>query len=585
MKKYSWDLNAIYNDEDEFLKDYNKVLKKVNSFKKKYEGKLLSDGETLYNALDENEKIEVLLEKVYIYAYLNYYECTIDENNKQRIEMIDRLYSKINENSVWFINEINKITEAKYTKLKKQKEELQKYDFYILNILRNKKHKLSDKEEELISKLGLCFNNSSSVFSNLNDSDIKYDDIVVDGVSYELNHATYPILISSENRNIRKKAFINYFDYYKKHRNTLAELYISSVKANNKFSKIRNYDSELDKSLYEDNIDYSVFENIISVINKNLGLLQNYVLLRQKDLNIDNLNYYDLYTKGKNNTKYDITVGKTMLLDTFKVLGKDYTDLIKKAFDERWIDVYYKEGKRSGAFSWGGYDTYPYVLLNYNDDYDSVSTLAHELGHSINKYYSKEQEPIYADNPIFLAEIASTVNEFLLANYMLEKAEEKEEKKYILINILEHFRTTIFRQVLFTEFEKTVYDKDLNEEELTENILSNTYLSITKKYYGDTVEYFDGYKYEWSRIPHFYTPFYVYKYATGMSVACAIVTDILNKKENAVDNYKKFLRSGNKDFPLNILKECGYDLTKEDIFISAMELFRKYVEEYETLID
>lgn len=585
MKKYSWDLNAIYNDEDEFLKDYNKVLKKVNSFKKKYEGELLSDGETLYNALDENEKIEVLLEKVYIYAYLNYYECTIDENNKQRIEMIDRLYSKINENSVWFINEINKITEAKYTKLKKQKEELQKYDFYILNILRNKKHKLSDKEEELISKLGLCFNNSSSVFSNLNDSDIKYDDIVVDGVSYELNHATYPILISSENRNIRKKAFINYFDYYKKHKNTLAELYISSVKANNKFSKIRNYDSELDKSLYEDNIDYSVFENIISVVNENLGLLQNYVLLRQKDLNIDNLNYYDLYTKGKNNTKYDITVGKTMLLDTFKVLGKDYIDLIKKAFDERWIDVYYKEGKRSGAFSWGGYDTYPYVLLNYNDDYDSVSTLAHELGHSINKCYSKDQEPIYADNPIFLAEIASTVNEFLLANYMLEKAEEKEEKKYILINILEHFRTTIFRQVLFTEFEKTVYDKDLNEEELTENILSNTYLSITKKYYGDTVEYFDGYKYEWSRIPHFYTPFYVYKYATGMSVACAIVTDILNKKENAVDNYKKFLRSGNKDFPLNILKECGYDLTKEDIFISAMELFRKYIEEYDALID
>lgn len=583
--KYTWDLSVICKNNDEFEKGLDKVKSLSNEFNKLYKGHLLDNGSILLKALKCDEVKTRLFNKLYIYAYLNFYACTIDENAKTLKNKIDDLNNLLIEKESWFNIELKKITKAKFEEFKKEEKGLKIYDFYIENILRNKKHTLSRKEEELISKLNVCFNNSKKVFSSLDDSDVKFRDIKLDNKIYKLNHSTYGTYIKSDNRELRKQTFINYFDYYKKHKNTLAELYISSVKANNKYSIIRKYKNTLDANLYSDNINERVFNNIIDVVNSNVNLLQKYINIKKKDFNIKDFNYYDLYCESNTDIKYNFDKAKEIILNAFKALGDDYTDVINKAFDERWIDVYYKKGKRSGAFSWGDYDTYPYLLLNYNDDYNSISTLAHELGHSVNKYYSKKQHYLYSDNPIFLAEIASTVNELLLANYMLSESKNKEEKKSILINLLEHFRTTIFRQVLFSEFEKEIYDKELNNEVLTEKVLTDTYFNITKKYYKDSIEYFDNYKYEWSRIPHFYTPFYVYKYATGMCVASAIVNDIVSDKKDAVERYKEFLSSGEKDYPLNILKECGYNLNNKKIFESAMKLFDKYIKEYEKLVN
>ena len=584
--KNTWDLENIFKTTKEYNDTLIKIKQLTNNLEQTYKGSLLKNANTFYNALKEKEKKDRLFEKAYMYAYLSYYACTKEENNKLLINKIDILYDYINEIDNWFNIEIKKITKNKYNEFIKEKEELKEYMFLIENILREKKHTLSTKEEELISKLNPCFNKSNKIFSVLNNTDCNFENIELDNNTYELNHSTFSLYIKDNNRELRKQAFIKYFDYYKNHKNTIAEIYINAVKANNKYSIIKKYKGQLDNELYSDNINEKVFNNIIEVVNKNIPLLQKYIKLKKKESKIEDYNYYDLYSKPiTKEIKYNYEKGKKLVINSLSILGEEYVNILNKAFDERWIDVYYKDGKRSGAFSWGSYDTFPYVLLNYEDDYNSVSTLAHELGHSVNSYYSKTQPYVYSGNSIFTAEIASTVNEFLLANYILNNSKDKEEKLNILREILEHFRTTIFRQVLFTEFEKEIYDKELNKEVLTEKILSDTYYKITNKYYKDTLNYFDNYKYEWARIPHFYTPFYVYKYATGMSTACAIVNNIIEQKDNALTNYIEFLKSGDSDFPLNLLKKYGYNLNNKKIFENAMKLFNKYIKQYEDLID
>jgi len=322
-------------------------------------------------------------------------------------------------------------------------------------------------------------------------------------------------------------------------------------------------------------------------VNENLNLLQKYFELQKQITNLKDYNYYDMsYNPFDVKTKYSYEEAQEVIKDALSVLGKDYVSIIDKAFKERWIDVFYKKGKRSGAFSTGMYNNYHYILTNYEETgVSGVITLAHELGHTMNDYYIYKKQPyIYSSVSIFLAEIASTVNEIIVLNYFLNKTNKKQDKLAILQHILNLFKGTIFRQTQFAEFEKDVMEKDDRDEILTEKYLSDKYLELTKKYYGN-IEYFDSVKYEWSRIPHFYNQFYVYQYATGMSVACAITKDILSNKKHAVENYKNFLSMGSSDYPLNVLKKCGYDLNNKKIFNKAMELFKDYLNEYEKLVN
>lgn len=582
---YKWDLTKIYKTDEEWNKDYQKLESEITKIKD-YTN-FIESSENLYKFLIFNEKIERLLNKLYYYAHLNFDVDTLNdkyqEMNQKMVDMLDYF----NELTSFVIPTFLKIDYSKIQQYINELPSLKEYEFTLEQIYREKEHTLDEEKEHMLALLGKNLSNPGSTFEALTDSDLTFGNITVDGKEVELTESNYGKYISSFDRNIRKTVFERLFTTYSNFKTTITSIYNGDIDANISVAKIRNFNSALEASLYNDNIEKIVYENLIKTVHNNLNVLYDYYDLKKKVLNLDELHIYDIYTPMIKVDKQDYSFeeAKNLVLDTISIFGEEYKENALKAFNEKWIDVYNNKGKRSGAYSSGFYDTAPYMLLNFENRINDVFTLAHELGHSMHTYFScKNNSYTNSGYRIFVAEVASTVNELLLAKNLLKKSNSKEEKLNILNRLLELFKSTIYRQTMFAEFEKKIYELRESGNVLTSETICKEYYELNKLYFGNNVVVDDLIKYEWERIPHFYYNFYVYKYATGLSAACYIVKNILDNKENAKENYLKFLKSGGSMYPLDELKLAGVDMNKPEVVESAISMFKETIEEFKTLI-
>lgn len=584
--KYKWDLTKIYKDEKEWQKDFDDVKEKILKVLE-YKDSFLSNGKKLYEYLKYDEEVSRKLEKIYYYAHLNYDANTLDEKYKVMTNKVSDLFTKYNELSSFVVPEILKLDEEKLNTFYKEEEKLEDYRFSIENIYRFKNHTLDEEKEKMLSNLSKCLSNPEETYEALTDSDFEYDYITDEkGNKVKFNESNYSLFIKSKDRSVRKRAFEMLHNKYKKYIRTITSTYKGEVETNVVLAKIRNYDSAISASLYSDNVPVDIYNNLIKVVNDNMDVLYDYYDLKREILSLDRLHMYDTYVEiiNKIDKKYSFDEAKEIVMEALSILGDKYIKNLKKAFDEKWIDIYHSKGKRSGAYSSGNFDVNPYVLLNFEGTLNDVSTLAHELGHSMHTYLSCKNNPYqYSSYEIFVAEVASTVNELLLANYMLKNSKNKEEKLAIINHILDLYKATLYRQTMFAEFEKETHKLREKGEVLTSDLLSNTYYNLVKKYFGPNVLCDDLIKYEWARIPHFYYNFYVYKYATGISAASYIVDGILNNKEGALENYMKFLKSGGSMYPLDELKIASVNLNSESVILSAIKTFEKYLKEFKDI--
>ncbi|MFR5756655.1 MAG: oligoendopeptidase F [Lachnospiraceae bacterium] len=584
--KYKWDLTKIYKDEKEWQKDFDDVKEKILKVLE-YKDSFLSNGKKLYEYLKYDEEVSRKLEKIYYYAHLNYDADTLDEKYKVMTNKVSDLFTKYNELSSFVVPEILKLDEEKLNTFYKDEEKLEDYRFSIENIYRFKNHTLDEEKEKMLSNLSKCLSNPEETYEALTDSDFEYDYITDEkGNKVKFNESNYSLFIKSKDRSVRKRAFEMLHNKYKKYIRTITSTYKGEVENNVVLAKIRNYDSAISASLYSDNVPVDIYNNLIKVVNDNMNVLYDYYDLKKEILSLDRLHMYDTYVEiiNKIDKKYSFDEAKEIVIDALSVLGDKYVKNLKKAFDEKWIDIYHSKSKRSGAYSSGNFDVNPYVLLNFEGTLNDVSTLAHELGHSMHTYLSCKNNPYqYSSYEIFVAEVASTVNELLLANYMLKNSKNKDEKLAIINHILDLYKATLYRQTMFAEFEKETHKLREKGEVLTSELLSNTYYNLVKKYFGPNVLCDDLIRYEWARIPHFYYNFYVYKYATGISAASYIVDGILNNKEGALENYINFLKTGGSMYPLDELKIAGVNLNSKSVILSAIKTFEKYLKEFKDI--
>ncbi len=586
-KEDTWDLEKMYPSKEAWEKDIEKVLsltEEVADFK----GHIMESSSTLYDFYIAYDKMERLSEVVYLYAKMS---CDTDTANQEYQKMKSRVEKMMEDISTKLSFVSSEMLAVPYQTVLDYIEEnpnLKEFAFDLEKTFRYQEHTLSEKEEAIIAKATNAFGTGDEVFYNFDNADIDLGTIVDEnGQEEELTNSNYTKYMNSKDRRVREDAFHKMYHYFKSFKNTISSAYKGQIKEDFFSSDVRKYNSPLEMSLYQDNIDPSVYHTLIDTIHKRMPDMYEYMALRKKALGLKEMHMWDIYVDIVDATPADIPFleGKKILFEALKPLGKTYLEDLEKAFDERWIDKFPNVGKKSGAYSWGSYDTYPYLLLNYNGTVDSVSTMAHELGHSMHSYYSnKYQNSINASYPIFLAEIASTVNEVLVNDYLYKQAKTKEEKILYLTEFLEKVRTTIYRQTMFAEFEMIMHDKYEKNIPITEEELSSTYYKLNQYYYGDSVISDEDIRYEWLRIPHFYTPFYVYKYATGLSSAIAIASDILNGKEGAAEAYLKFLSSGGSDYPLSILKRAGVDMTTKEPIEKAIDMFKEKLEELKKLI-
>lgn len=582
---YKWDLSKMYSSFSDIEKDIETV-KSLTPQILEYKGHILDSSNTLYEFMKLTEKQDRILEKLYVYSKMSFDVDTKDNKAKSLKMKIEKLSDDLNEAYSFITPEFMESSFDKVLEFIKENPKLEEFKFNLECIYRYKNHSLSKIEEDIFVKAINAFGNCSEAFNAIDNADIDLGYVTYNGKKTKLTSSNYSIMMKDKDRNVRIEAFNNMYNYYKGLKNTLSSLYVGEIKESRFVSNVKKYNSTLEESLYDDNIDISVYKNLISAIHDNMNVMYDYMNVRKKLLGLDEMHMYDIYVDlvDKEDKPIEFEEGKRILFEALKPLGEKYLSDLKKAFDEHWIDIYPSDGKKSGAYSWGCYDSYPYVLLNYNDTIDSVSTMAHELGHSMHSFYSKKQNYVDSSYPIFLAEIASTVNEVILNDYLYKNAKTKEEKIYYLTDFLDMVRTTIFRQTMFAEFEMLMHDKEQNGVSLTEEEISNTYYDLNKLYYGDNVVSDDLIRYEWSRIPHFYTPFYVYKYATGLSSALSIASRIISGDRETCDNYLDFLSSGGSDYPLNILNKVDIDMTSKKPINDAIEMFKEKLDELKELM-
>lgn len=584
--KYKWDLDVIYSSNEDFYKDYNIVKDKINKFKE-YENDIIDNGNILLSILKDSYDIERMIDKLYSYTSLKSDLDTSVNENEALCEEVSNLYSLYSEYSYFVIPNILKNDYSDIEKFISEVEELGKYERILKKMFRYKEHTLDDSEEKLLSSMSKMFSNNGKTYELLKDSDMTLGNIKdEDGNEVELTDSNYGVYIESKNRDVRKDTFFTLYDSYKKYKNTIASLLTGEIKENSVYAKVKKYNSSLEASLFGDEIDKEVYLNLIDTVNKNMDVVYKYYDLKKEELGIEDFHIYDTYVSldTSSDKKYEFDDALKVVMKVLKIFGEDYVNVLKKGIKDRWIDVYPTKNKRTGGYSGGCYDTYPYILLNYLDRYNDMSTLIHEIGHSMHSYYSREfNDYEYSNYTIFVAEVASTVNELLLAYHILNNTDDVNEKKYILEKLMSLFKSTIYRQTMFAEFELDLYSKIDNDEVLTADKISDIYLNLVKKYFGDGVVIDEDIKYEWIRIPHFYYNFYVYKYATGLSAACHIVNDILSGREHAVENYLEFLKCGSSKSPLESLLVAGVDLTKKEVVESAINMFDDVIEQYKEL--
>lgn len=583
-EKYKWNLDAIYKNDEEFLNDIKKLEKELSSIESLKET-MLKDAKSLYDTTKKIFELARKLDKIYTFAHLKYNEDIANSKSLKLLDKAENLNIKFEECTSFFDPLLLSLDYNSIEKWYNEFDKLKEFETYFKKTFRLKKHMLSEHDEKLISTLSKTYANNESIFSLLTDSDIDFGMIKDEfGNDVTLTNTNYSVYLKSNNREVRKQAFKKLYGTYGRYKATLAKLLEGEINQTATFNKIRGYKSSLYSAMYHDELEEDVFNSIIESVTNGLKPLYKYYRLKKKVLGVDELHIYDTYANivKKNNKKYSFDDAKKIVLETLQVFGDDYIKNINKAFDEKWIDVMPNIGKTGGAFSGGGYDTYPYILTNFQGEFGDISTLIHELGHSIHSYYSKTNNPyIYSNYSIVVAEVASTVNELLLAKHVLNTSNDTQERLYILDRLMGLFKGTIYRQTMYEEFEKFLFEMVEKEEALTQELICEKFYELNKKYYGDEVVLDEEIKYEWGRMPHLYYNFYMYKYVTGLSAACQIVNQILDKKENAVQNYLKFLKTGSTMAPNEELKINGVDLTKKSVCDNAIKMFSEIVDEFE----
>lgn len=583
-EKYRWKLEDIYKDEGEWSRDAQKaraMLKDIGRFK----GRLCESRDTLLDCLKMRDNASRIIEKLYVYSHMRRDE---DNTNSQYQALADRAESlsvEADKEFSFIIPEIISIPKDTMENFMKSKPDLLMYKHHIDEITRVKEHILSPDEEKIISMAGDISNVAESAYRMLSNADIKFPSVKGDDKQeVELSEGRYYQLIRSQNRDVRKDAFMKLYGTYKNYRNTFASTLNGSVKKDIFYSKVRKYNSSLEAALYSDNIPYELYDNIIHTINDNLKPLHRYVEIKRRMLGLDRVHMYDLYAPLVNDVQINVPYeeGLKIVREALAPLGKDYVKILIKGFSSRWMDVFENKGKTNGAYSWGSYDTHPYILLNYNNTISDVFTIAHEMGHSIHSYLTRKEQPyIYSDYTLFTAEVASTTNEALLAEYMLKTTDDRKKRMYIINQCLEGIRTTVYRQTMFAEFEKLIHEECENGGALTSEYLNSLWHELNMKYYGPEAVVDEEIDMEWARISHFYTNFYVYKYVTGYSAATSLSRRILDEGENAAEAYIRFLKSGGSDYSINLLKKAGVDMTTPDPLIKTIEVFESFLDEIE----
>lgn len=585
--QYKWNIEEMYPDEAQWKIDYKTVEDKAKDFAD-FSGRLGESPQVLLEALQKKDSIWLILEKVYTYARMKK-----DEDNRvnQYQAMSDKAGTLIAKTSAYlsfFIPELLEIPEEKLRGFLAAEEGLRLYEHAINDILREKAHVLTKTEENLLAQMSEITGATNDVFTMINNADLKFGSIVdEDGDEVEVTHGRYIGFMESHDRRVRKDAFEHMYQAFGSLKNTLATNYNYNTKTDVITARIRKYGSAREAALSGDNIPTEVYDNLIDTVNSRLSLLHRYVEVRRKLLKLDEVHMYDMYVPLVEMPKDEIAYEKAldMMREGLVPLGDDYLNKMNSGIGSRWIDVYENEGKTSGAYSFGSYDSMPYILLNYNGKLKDVFTIVHEMGHSMHSYYTRKNQPfVYGGHSIFTAEVASTVNESLLMHHLLNNSRNPEEKKYLLNLYIEEFRTTLFRQTMFAEFEKLTHEAVEKGEVLTADWLCEEYGKLNRKYYGDQVSYDPQIEMEWARIPHFYRAFYVYKYATGYSAAAAISSKILKEGQTARDAYIEFLKSGDSDYPIELLKIAGVDMGKPEPVIQAMDAFEKLIVEIEKLV-
>jgi oligoendopeptidase F len=579
---YKWKLEDIYENEQLWEQDFTALQQMIPEIEK-YQGRLGASSAELLQALKLSEQIERKTEKLYVYAKMRRDENNAEPRYQTLFDRIENLAVQVGSASSYIVPEITSISEEKLKAFMDEMGELKVYQHFFQELIRRRQHVLSQEEERLLAMSSDLSVAPGNIFSMLNNADIKFPVIKdEDGKEIELTKGRYGRFMESQDRRVRKEAFEGLYGTYSRLKNTLAATLSSAVKKDVFYARCRKYAGALEAALDQDNVPPQVYHQLIETVHNNLPHMYRYLEIRKKLLGLDELHMYDIYVPMVKDYKMEISFeeAKKTVVKALQPLGSEYLDKLQEGMESGWIDVYENEGKTSGAYSWGAYDTHPYVLLNYDNKLDDMFTLAHEMGHALHSYYSHQAQPhVYSQYSIFVAEVASTVNESLLIDYLLAQSERKEEKMYLLNHYLEQFRGTVYRQTMFAEFEKIIHEMVEQGAPLTPDSLNRIYRELNELYYGPDVVIDKEIEYEWARIPHFYSGFYVYKYATGFSAATALKQKILNEGQPAVERYLEFLKGGGSNYPIELLKKAGVDLTSPLPVQEALQYFGRLVEE------
>lgn len=581
--EFKWAVNDLYSTDEVWEKDYRKVCEDAGQ-PGKYKGHIGDSADNLYNALKEYENAEYVAEKVYVYAFMKYYEDTGNATYQEMSGKAQIAVMKVSEKYAFLEPELVSIPEEKLAEFFKCNEKLAEYRHFIEDCLAQKEHTLSEKEEALLAKASQMSTVPNEVFSKFNNADVRFGKIKSeDGTEIELTNGNYATFMESQNRTVRKEAFEALYKQYKAYINTLASAFYGNVKQAMFYAQARGYASTLNMYLDGSFIPESVYKNLIDTVNKNLDKMHRYVEIRKNALKVDELHFYDIYAPMVEDISWKITYeeAREIVIKALEPMGEEYVSHIKEGFDNGWVDVYENTGKRSGAFSWGAYGTHPYVFLNYQNTLNDVFTLIHEMGHAMHTYYSNTSQPyIYAGYKIFVAEVASTCNEALLMQYMLKNTEDEKRRRYLLNHFYEQFKGTLYRQTMFAEFEMEAHARAERGEVLSAGSLCEMYRQLNEKYFGENMVIDEEIACEWARIPHFYTPFYVYQYATGYSAAIAISSRILAGDESVIKGYRQFLSGGCSKHPIELLKLCGIDMNSPQVVQDALDVFGELLSQW-----
>ncbi|WP_408010726.1 oligoendopeptidase F [Pseudalkalibacillus sp. A8] len=583
----TWDLEDIFETDDVWEQEFKQVKELIPQIDQ-YQGKLGESSATLYEALQLQDEITKRLGKLYTYAHMRNDQDTTNSFYQGLNDRIGTLATETSSHLSYIVPEILTLEESQIKSFVEENDDLKLYEHFLDEINRSRPHVLSQKEEALLAGVSEVTNNASNTFGMLNNADLKFPTVKDEnGEDVELTHGRYIRFLESDDQEVRKNAFKAMYGTYDKFKNTFASTLSGTVKRDNFNARVRRYDSARQAALDANNIPETVYDNLVKTVNDNLHLLHRYIKLRKKSLGLDELHMYDLYTPIVKDVKMEIPYdeAKELVLKSLAPMGEEYVNIVREGYEKRWVDVRENVGKRSGAYSSGAYGTMPYILMNWQDNVNNLFTLTHEIGHSVHSYYTRETQPYpYANYSIFVAEVASTCNEALLNDYMLKNTEDKKKKLYLLNHHLEGFRGTVFRQTMFAEFEQMIHERVASGEALTPDLFTKLYYELNQKYFGEDIVIDEEIGLEWARIPHFYYNYYVYQYATGFSAAASLSKQILEEGAPAVERYLEFLQAGSSDYPIEVLKKTGVDMTSSKPIEEALSVFESVLSEMEELL-